>query len=325
LQITLGFGLAATAMTTRTKRGPKWAFLQFVTSAGLEAFFDFAIYFALSIIIASIIVLANKDFGVSTSGFGASEAEIALAMSVACILPLIYPVGLLPAHPSHPERSQESAFDRNRESKRNSYNFRLLLFSLLAVLFFYPFMSQAIHNWAPSRIGEGKGPGGETLVTNEEFKRVQEMCFGTVNYLAFWESQLLAATEMVASLLIYLYMIWHLVTSHIRRMDSVEEDMGGVTGRLLLVEGRMGTIWKRSKPLRTLYLLIPATLDGILLYCIFRLRNIQAQMAYGLDEQYAGNEWGFGQIVSIVMFVPVLVDMAFTGWTCRVLVLPWLK
>lgn len=312
-------------MTTRTKRGQKWAFLQFVTSAGLEAFFDFAIYFALSIIIASIVVLVNKDFGVSNSGFGANEAEIALAMSVACVLPLIYPLGLLPAHPSHPEHSQESEFDRSRESKRNSHNFRLLLFSLLAVLFFYPFVSQAIHNWASSRIGEGKGPGGETLVTNMEFKRVQEMCFGTVNYLAFWESQLLAATEMVASLLIYLFMIWHLITAHIQRMDSDEEDIGWITGGLLLIKGRMETMWKRSKPLRTLYLLIPATLDGILLYCIFRLRNIQAQMAHGLGGQYAGNEWGFGQIVSIVMFVPVLMDMAFTGWTCRVLVLPWLK
>ncbi|RGP72032.1 hypothetical protein FLONG3_6931 [Fusarium longipes] len=80
LEITLGCGLALTAITTRMKQGRNWTFVQFVTSAGLEAFFDFAIYFALSIIIASIVVLVNKDFSVSTSGFGATEAEIALAI-----------------------------------------------------------------------------------------------------------------------------------------------------------------------------------------------------------------------------------------------------
>jgi hypothetical protein len=322
MEITLGFGLAVTVMAARTKEGRKWAFLQFVTSAGLEAFFDFAIYFALSILIATIVVLANKDFGVTTSGFGACEAEIALAMSVACVLPLVYPVGLLSAHSSHPEHSHESASDRSRESKRDSYHFRLLLFSLLTVLFFYPFVSQSIHNWAPSRIGEGKGPGGKTVVTNEEFQRVQKVCFGNVEYLAFWESQLLAATEMTSSLLIYLFLLWHLITAHVRRMELDEEDIGGFTSGLLLILGRIESVWKGSESLITVYLLIPAALDGILLYCIFRLRHIQSQMTQGLGGQYAGNEWGFGQIVSIVMFVPVLVDMAFTGWTYRILVLP---
>lgn len=48
-------------------------------------------------------------------------------------------------------------------------------------------------------------------------------------------------------------------------------------------------------------------------------------MAKGRDGKYAGNECGFGQIVSIVMFLPVLMDMAFAGWTCRILVPPRLK
>jgi len=322
MEITLGFGLAAILMATRTKEGRKWAFLQSVTSVGLEAFFDFAVYFALSILIATIVVLSNKDFGVTTSEFGACEAEIALAMSVACVLPLIYPIGLLPAQSSHPEHSHESASDKSRKSKRDSYHFRLLLFSLLTVLFFYPFVSQAIHNWAPSRIGEGKGPGGKTVVTIAEFQRVKELCFGNVRYLDFWESQLLAATEMASSLLIYLFLFWHLITAHIQMIESDEEDISGLTGGLVLIRRRIQSVRKRSKPLIALCLLVPAALDGILLYCIFRLRHIQSQMAQGLGGQYAGDEWGFGQIVSIIMFVPVLMEMAFTGWTNRILVLP---
>jgi hypothetical protein len=191
---------------------------------------------------------------------------------------------------------------------------------LLTVLFFYPFVSQAIHNWAPSRIGEGNGPGGETLVTDEEFERVQEMCFGTVKRFASWESKLLAATEMAASLLIYLFMIWHLIIARIQRMepnDKEIEDIGRITAVLLRIRRQMEALWERFKLTKALFLLIPAALDGVLLYCIFRLRSIQGRMAQGLDGQYAGNEWGFGQVVSIVMFVPVVTNMAFAGWTCR--------
>lgn len=98
--------------------------------------------------------------------------------------------------------------------------------------------------------------------------------------------------------------------------------MSAFNAGLVLVMGRIERVWRKSKALIILYLLVPAALDGILLYCIFRLRHIQAHMTQGLGGQYAGNEWGFGQIVSIIMFVPVLVDMAFTGWTYRILVLP---
>lgn len=305
-------------MAISTKKGPKWAFLRFVSTVGLEAFFDFAIYFALAINIASIVVLVHKDFGVSTAGFGASDAQIAMAMSVACILPLLYPLGLLPTHVSPPENSQESPA-RISAGQWKTHSPRLLLFSLLAVLFSYPFLSQAIHNWAPSRIGEGSGPGGETLVTNEEFGRVQRMCFGTVEQFSSWESRLLAATEMAGSLLIYLFLLWHLITAE---TDGIEfEDVGRITRTLLRIRSPTETLCRR-RPIRALFLLTPAALGGILLYCIFRLRSIQGQMAQWLDGRYAGNEWGFGQIVGIVMFVPVLMDMAFAGWTCRTLIAP---
>jgi hypothetical protein len=320
VEIALGLGLAAATMALQEKQGREWAFLQSVTTAGFEAFFDFGIFFALSINVACIVVLVNKDSGISTVGFGASEAEIALAISVACILPLIYPVGLLPIRLSPPKHSEESAFDKSSEDKQKTHNRRLLLFSLLAVLFLYPFVSQAIHNWAPSRIGEGNGPEGETLVTNEEFEMVQEMCFGTVERFAFWESTLLAATEMAASLSIYLGIVWHLIIAQIWKMKFDDRRIMTI---LLRMGRRMEVLWKRFKLIRVLFLSIPAALNGVLLYCIIRLRSVQGRMAQGMYGEYAANEWGFGQIVGIVMFGPVVTNMAFAGWTCRSLVAPW--
>ncbi|KAH6888192.1 hypothetical protein B0T10DRAFT_562605 [Thelonectria olida] len=314
VQIALAVGLAAAVMIGQDKQGHKWTCLQSVTKAGFEAFFSFAIYFALSANIASIVVLVDKDFGVSTAGFGASEAEIALAMSVACILPLVYPIGLLPVR----IESRESRAERKIEEERQNHGLRLLLFSLLGVVFLYPFVSQALHNWAPLRIGEGKGPGGSTLVTDEEFSRVEEMCFGTIGRFTSWESRLLAGAEMAASILIYLCIIWHLVIAHVRRMerDDVEmDDHRRITAAMSQARAYMEMPWKRSKLMRGLFLFIPAALNGILLYCIFRLRDIQERMLRGIEREYAGNEWGFGQIVSIIMFAPVVVEMAFTGWT----------
>ncbi|KAB5581179.1 hypothetical protein GE09DRAFT_1051594 [Coniochaeta sp. 2T2.1] len=58
---------------------------------GLIAFFDSAVYFAIAVQLASTVVLVKKDYGLSTDGFGAIQAQISWAVSLLCILPLLYP------------------------------------------------------------------------------------------------------------------------------------------------------------------------------------------------------------------------------------------
>ncbi|KAL2875112.1 hypothetical protein SGCOL_009684 [Colletotrichum sp. CLE4] len=170
VELALGFVLASLILIIRQRHGPRAEFFQLVLKAGFDAFFEFAIYFAVAIELAAIVMLVNKDFGISTAGFGANEAQIALAVSVVCILPLLYPIALLPLDLFHPESERQAQQNSRKlqQRQRRRRDFSLMLFALVCVLFFYPFLSQCIHNWAPLRVGEGNGGDGKPYVTKEE-------------------------------------------------------------------------------------------------------------------------------------------------------------
>lgn len=53
-----------------------------------------------------------------------------------------------------------------------------------------------------------------------------------------------------------------------------------------------------------------------LLWMIFTLRKLQEEMSEKMGQDYNGKDWGFGQIVSIMLFVPVGVEMAYQ-WRFR--------
>ncbi|KXH65935.1 hypothetical protein CSAL01_10802 [Colletotrichum salicis] len=77
VELALGFVLASLTLIIRQRHGPRAEFFQLVLKVGFDAFFEFAIYFAIAIELAAIVMLVNKDFGISTAGFGTDEAQIA--------------------------------------------------------------------------------------------------------------------------------------------------------------------------------------------------------------------------------------------------------
>jgi hypothetical protein len=48
-----------------------------------------------------------------------------------------------------------------------------------------------------------------------------------------------------------------------------------------------------------------------LLWVIFTLRRLQEEMSEDMGQEYNGKDWGFGQIVSVVLCIPVGVEMAY--------------
>lgn len=148
---------------------------------GLMAFSDSAVYFAIAVELASIVVLVRKDYGLSTDGFGAIQAQISWAVSVVCMLPLLYPLVLLGwgklTHRGPHEKQQHT-------ERRSKSKVRKLLFYLALVMFLYPFVSQCIHNWAPSLVGEGNAPGGTTWITDAEQAALISLCFSQANPLS---------------------------------------------------------------------------------------------------------------------------------------------
>jgi hypothetical protein len=165
------------------------------------AFFDSAVYFAIAIELASIVVLAQKDLGLNTDGFGAIQAQISFAVSTVCILPLLYPVTLLGWDKVAHRYGHRRLGQREYNSSGRTRGFLLYL---CLVLFFYPFLSQCIHNWAPSLVGEGNAPGGTTWITHDEQAKLTDLCFGQIVPLSQTESSVIAAFELIASLVIFI-------------------------------------------------------------------------------------------------------------------------
>ena len=356
IEVALGFGLAAAILTVQfletqaslKAQPPRRRYLEKVLHNTLDAFFDCAIYFALAVELASVVMLARKDFGVNTKGFGACDAQITLANSVVCVLPLLYPLALglssqsspppdplSPSSPSgglsvqaaignlppadlnpgpgtHAQGSRggqqldvtqklQGKAPESKEELRQRQDFRLLLFSILALLFFYPFISQCIRNWGPSRIA--------TLPPSVEWSKVIQLCFGDVQQFSDAETLLVSTVELLASLTIYGFLLWQIIVPNIQPTSTA--DFGRVKGWL------MG-YWKDCKPVTGMLLLLtPLALSIPLLWSIFRLRDIQSKVMDSMRSQYTGNEWGFGQIIGVVIFAPVATEAGFTSWKYR--------
>jgi hypothetical protein len=292
-------------------QGRRWEVWERVVQAGLQSFFDSALYFALSIEMAIIVVLVNKDFGISTHGFGAGDAQVALAISSLCILPLLQPLSRLRGRED--EDAVQAKDDRGRpreETDAHRDNLSLLLFSLLVVLFFYPFVSQGMHNLGPGRMGEGK------VVTIEEWWQVRNLCFRSVTGLTGTELLLLKITEMAASLIIYLFAAWQLLVALSRKMEADDRQLGDHR-RATAILGKARKLLQRHTRnglAQAVFVVVPTTLAGILLYSIFRMRSAQKEMLEGVGARYGGNDWGFGQIMGIVIFTPVVTEMCFAAW-----------
>ncbi|KAF4871078.1 hypothetical protein CGCSCA1_v009689 [Colletotrichum siamense] len=315
VELALGFSLAIIVLLIRQRQGRRWEFFQIVTKKGLEAFFEFAVYFAIAVELATTVMLVNKDFGINTAGFGANEAQNALAIAIICVIPLVYPIALLPTRMFHPESARQKAIERKSEQEDKKHKFRLLLFCLVVVLFFYPFLSQCIHNWGPLRVGERAGKNGSTLIKLDDWARIQQMCFGHVGRLTDAEYWLLAVCEIIASLLILLFTLWHAMGVGLQRWKD-EEKFQGKEGKGTVMLSRTRNVLQRGwHGHRIMLLFLPVVLGGVLLWCIFRLRNIQEAAAFRLEIDYSGNDWGFGQIVGIIIFAPVVADMGFAAWT----------
>ena len=264
------------------------------------AFFECAIYFSLAIQLASVVFLAKRDFGVAPEGFGANETQISLTTSVLCMLPLLYPIGLLPI-----SREDDDA------SKRRKLH--LFLFNVATLLFFYPFLSQGIHTWAPTRIGKGNDEGRDTI-DEKEWENLNNVCLGDVRQLSESGRWALAVIMMISSLVVYLFTFWVLFQrlfqggkrEHVSHMD-------GGKGRLFL-RGPMGRIQRalHSGVVRGIVLVFPTALAASLLYFLFELRSIQEELTISLEGVYTGNDWGFGQVISVAIFAPVLVEFIYS-------------
>lgn len=289
-----------------------------------------AIYFTASILIASNYSLAKRDFDISAEGFGVLESNLVSSVTVVSVLPLLYliTIGLaggngeassdgaaatgrdadenMATGPDH--HVQERRDGRRREARKKAYNeqlqkrYRLMLLGLNLALFVYPFVSQCTHNWAPTDIGQGNGPGGTTIVEKPEWDALTETCFtshNTSNPLSNVESTVISVFQLTGSITYIIVTVWKFLFLLLAYLK--------IHTRKKL---KFFTSFSYIRWLcKALVFLGPLLLSIPLLWSIFRLRDLQRGLAEATQNIYPDNFWSFGQVMAIVIFIPVITDM----------------
>jgi hypothetical protein len=282
-----------------------------VLKSGLKTFFDSAAYFCIALQIATVVIVAKKDFGLSTSDFGAIEAQIAHAVSVLSLLPLLAPVILL----------EDSLVDSEGRDPRS--NPRLLLLNLAVSLSFYPFMSRNFHSFGTSPISDG----GSGEISTVSWNGIENLCFSDGLDGLRSNSLFLAldGMELTGSLVVYLTTLWqqsgllsmHFYLSRLQSEDGIlrRRQPSSVGMKILELRERIKEWIGRHVICGLVLLLIPLSLACPLLWIVVLLRHLQEDLANNAtgDGSYSGNDWGFGQVVSIVLFLPVAVNMVYQG------------
>jgi len=254
---------------------------------GCKVYFDCTVFFAISIQIACLIILVRRDFGISANGLGGFTVQITWAISLLCMLPLLYPMFIL------------------RYTNKDRKNYRLFLFCGCWLFFFYNFMSQMIGDFGPSQVGQGTGPGGATIITTDEWNNLTSLCLSGVEYLSTAEQKVLSGFGAAGSITITTYgllsLLWFITTRRFPETAKVVRHKFSLD--FLQKNRKQNTIWF------VIFLVPLLTIPQ--LWGVLRLRAIQKGLANATGNVYVDNQWTFGQVVAVMIFIPVFTELGY--------------
>jgi hypothetical protein len=151
--------------------GEEWQWFRFVRNKVASVFYECALFLAFSVQIASIIVLAKANFGISTNGMGAITLKITWVVSLWTLLPLCFEAFVdrkwraslsnksKVAVGNHVRRKEQEESALNESKKREldldnediaqrivelEHSRKFVIFALCWLLSLYPFMSRMI-------------------------------------------------------------------------------------------------------------------------------------------------------------------------------------
>ena len=292
----LGFILAASLFDLKLKignsRGTRIDHLSTVFTRSCSAFFDCAIFFTFSIQVASIVVLARLDFGISASGMGDSTAKITWAVSLLTLLPLVYVALVLNLLMDKESRGRELERAKSKES------LRFLLFTVCWLLSIYPFFSKMIGYFGPSLIGNGPG----NAISDKDWDTIEKSCTQNVKEITQSETTAMAVFGVTGSLTVSIATITKIIWLGAQRQHGNSKFVASLRKRQFL---------KSSWVPITIFIVIPI-LGISQLWTILRVRQFQMEIARNAGNTDADGQWTFGQVAAVTVFVPVAVEAWFS-------------
>ena len=285
--------------------------LRGVFSHVAEAYHNGAIFLAFSVQIASIIVLARNDFGLSSQGLGAVTLEITWTASLLTLLPLVY-CTFVPAlcRSADAPTQRPGPHPPPKASKREREKLRTYLFLVCWLMSVYPFLSRMIETFAPSKIGSANG----AVVSDADWSVIEAMCLGGVPVVGSAEANAFMAIGITGWLLMALFALYIPFEMGVKKHypdSALAHLMRSVSTLQPQKSEEKGQ--KRSRTLFVVLAFVVPVIAAVELVAVFRFRGYQAAIAESGGYTDTDVEWSFGQIVAVVIFAPVLPE-AWCAW-----------
>lgn len=251
--------------------------LSHVLKLGYSRFYDSAIFLSFSIQVASIVMLAQLDFGVSARSMGSSTAKITRAVSLLTLLPLVY-VNLLPQL-LHGSKRTEQQSNGNRIAKEH---LRIGQFSLCWLLSMYPFYSKIIDHFGPSLIGDGP----HQVISNKSWSIIYTMCTAKVEPISKKELFAMQVLGLAGSLFVCICVLLKVTWLALQRQHGHLRLVRWIHVHGVIIGQKISIVF---------LVVLPAFAVGQI-WTIFRLRRFQADIAKNTGNVDLDDDWTFGQV-----------------------------
>ncbi|KAF2500927.1 hypothetical protein BU16DRAFT_555440 [Lophium mytilinum] len=306
----------------KTNRQSRWIRLLLANST--KAFYENAIFFSSGIQIASIVVLAKVNFGINANGQGAITMKITWSISLLTLLPLLpLSLGNFMFRESNKEQEESAEIiqtssaengDKIRETSGRvalthkdeedaQDRRRFFLFVLCWMLSVFPFLSRMVGTFGQSQIGSGSG----AVVSTNDWALIEQECFKGVNDLQSSQETAMSAFGIGSWLFLSLIVIWKIFLSGIQRQHPNSKLASRFEDKSVFLDTyRPSESW-----LWMCVCIVTPLLSIFQMWTFFRLQRLQTQMTKASGGDDPDTDWTFGQIVAVIIFTPVLVEVGF--------------
>jgi hypothetical protein len=237
--------------------------------------------------LASVIILIQKDYGISAKDFGGITVEVTWAAALLTMVPMLLVC------------SGGAGLDRKE--------LRLGVVCISWILFLYTFISRMISDFGPSQIAVSKPGSPPAVISPGEAANVEQLCWTDGSSLSKQETIAFDVFAIGGSLFLSIVVVgtltWMLLTR--RRPDMVRRwRHSGIFSVNIL-----NMMSARSA---RLLMVFNVFLWGVpQLWAILRFRAMQQALAISIGASDQDSSWSFGQIVAVVIFLPVLLELIY--------------
>ena len=244
---------------------------------------DCATFFAFSTQLACLVILLEYSFDISVTEIGYSTANIAEAVSLLTLLPLIY-IAFQSDLLRDNNQTQTTSQMKNDE---HTQTLRFGLYVMCWLLSIYPFLSRMYHAFGPK--------SGELSIT--ESSQIKNLCFTDVDGSA--RNEVIAMKIFAVS--------GHVLVSILTVAKLVRPQVKG----LLNIHLNSIQIFGRKTPFGALLFILLPAFAASQIWTILRIQGIQKEISVFAGNVDADGKWTFGQIVAVTVFFPVPIQALY--------------